>query len=99
MDPQFISIDLAKQVFQLHLVDATTGMVRSQVVKRTQLITFFANFPASRMVMEACGSAHFWTRKLCKLGHEVRLIAAQSMRPHVKSNKNDAADAALYASF
>jgi transposase len=94
MEPQIIAIDLAKKVFQVHLVDEATGTIHSKVVKRAQLMTFFANFPPSRVVMEACGSAHFWARQLRKLGHEVRLIAAQFVRPYVKSNKNDAADAA-----
>ncbi|WP_175233663.1 IS110 family transposase, partial [Paraburkholderia humisilvae] len=61
---------------------------------RAQLVPFFANRPASRVVMEACGSAHHWARVLARLGHDVRLIAAQFVRPFVKSNKNDAADAA-----
>jgi transposase len=94
MEPQLIAIDLAKKVFQVHLVDSTSGTIHSKVVKRSQLIAFFANVSASRVVMEACGSAHYWARQLRKLGHEVRLIAAQFVRPYVKSNKNDAADAA-----
>jgi hypothetical protein len=58
------------------------------------LVPFFANRPASRVVKEACGSAHHWARVLARLGHDVRLIADQFVRPFVKSNKNDAADAA-----
>ncbi|MGF6546671.1 transposase [Paraburkholderia youngii] len=63
-------------------------------MKRAQLVPFFANRPVGRVVMEACGSAHHWARVLARLGHGVRLIAAQFVRPFVKSNKNDAADAA-----
>jgi len=89
MEPMTIAIDLAKRVFQIHFVDPATG-----AIQRAHLVPFFANRPASRIVMEACGSAHYWARVLSRLGHEVRLIAAQFVRPYVKSNKNDAADAA-----
>ncbi|WP_338927615.1 IS110 family transposase (plasmid) [Mycetohabitans endofungorum] len=94
MEPTTIAIDLAKRVFQIHYVDPASGAIHSKVLKRAQLVPFFANRPASRVVMEACGSAHYWARVLARLGHHVRLIAAQFVRPFVKSNKNDAADAA-----
>lgn len=94
MEPTIIAIDLAKRVFQIHYVEPETGAIYSKVLKRAQLAPFFANRPASRVVMEACGSAHHWARVLARLGHDVRLIAAQFVRPFVKSNKNDAADAA-----
>ncbi|PCE30377.1 IS110 family RNA-guided transposase [Burkholderia ubonensis] len=93
MEPTTIAIDLAKRVFQIHFVD-TDGAIHSKVLKRVQMLPFFANRPAARIVMEACGSAHHWARQLTALGHEVRLIAAQFVRPFVKSNKNDVADAA-----
>ncbi len=94
MEPTIIAIDLATRVFQIHFVDSDTGAIHSKVLKRAQLLPYFANRPASRVVMEACGSAHHWARQLARLGHDVRLIAAQFVRPFVKSNKNDAADAA-----
>ena len=94
MEPTIIAIDLATRVFQIHFVDSDTGAIHSKVLKRAQLLPFFANRPESRVVMEACGSAHHWARQLARLGHDVRLIAAQFVRPFVKSNKNDAADAA-----
>jgi len=94
MEPTTIAIDLAKRVFQIHYVERVTGAIRSKVLKRAQLVPFFANRPATCVVMEACGSAHHWARVLARLGHDVRLIAAQFVRPFVKSNKNDAADAA-----
>ncbi|MDR7009823.1 transposase [Paraburkholderia strydomiana] len=94
MEPTTIAIDLAKRVFQIHYVDPETGAIHSKVLRRAQLVPFFANRPASRVVMEACGSAHHCARGLARLGHDVRLIAAQFVRPFVKSNKNDAADAA-----
>jgi transposase len=86
-------LDLAKRVFQLHWVDGGTGEICRRQMKRDQLIEFFANREPGVVAMEACGSAHYWARKLKGLGHEVRLIAAQFVRPFVKSNKTDVADA------
>lgn len=94
MEPMTIAIDLATRVFQIHYVEPETGAIHSKILKRAQLEPFFANRPASRVVMEACGSAHHWARVLARLGHDGRLSAAQFVRPFVKSNKNDAADAA-----
>jgi transposase len=93
-NPRIIAIDLATRVFHIHFVDSETGAIHTKALKRAQLLPFFANRPVSRVVMEACGSAHHWARQLARLGHDVRLIAAQFVRPFVKSNKNDAADAA-----
>ncbi len=86
-------LDLAKRVFQLHWVDMGTGEICRRQLKRTQVVEFFANREASLIAMEACGSAHYWARKLAALDHEVRLIAPQFVRPFVKTNKTDAADA------
>ncbi len=86
-------LDLAKRVFQVHWVDMETGEIGRRQLKRAQVAEFFANREASVIAMEACGSAHYWARKLAALGHEVRLIAAQFVRPFVKTNKTDAADA------
>jgi transposase len=94
MEPTIIAIDLAKSVFQVHFVEPDTGAIRSKMLKRAQLIPFFANRARCRVVMEACGSAHHWARQFAALGHDTQLIAAQFVRPFVKSNKNDAADAA-----
>jgi len=88
-----IGLDLAKRVFQVHAVDCDTGEIDRQTLKRSQVLKYFVNQPASVVAMEACGSAHYWARELVKLGHEVRLIAAQFVRPFVKGNKTDAADA------
>lgn len=88
-----IGLDIAKRVFQLHSVDPNTGEITQQTLKRSQVLRRFANLPVSVVAMEACGSAHYWARELAKLGHEVRLIAAQFVRPFVKGNKTDAADA------
>ena len=86
-------LDLAKRVFQLHWVDMETGEICRRQLKRSEVVEFFANREAGVVGMEACGSAHYWARKLTALGHEVKLIAAQFVRPFVKSNKTDAADA------
>lgn len=86
-------VDLAKRVFQIHWVDMETGEIGRQQVKREQLRAFFANRAPAVIAMEACGSAHYWARQLSGLGHEVRLIAAHFVRPFVKRNKTDAADA------
>lgn len=86
-------LDLAKRVFQLHWVDMETGEICRRQLKRAQVAEFFANREAAVITMEACGSAHYWARKFAAMGHEVRLIAAQFVRPFVKSNKTDAADA------
>jgi transposase len=88
-----IGLDLAKRVFQVHAVDANTGEIIRTTLKRGQVLVFFANREPSIVAMEACGSAQHWARELFKLGHEVRLIAAQFVRPFVKTNKTDAADA------
>lgn len=88
-----IGLDLAKSVFQVHLVDASTGEMVRVALKRNQVLRFFANREPSIVAMEACGSAQHWAREFLKLGHEVRLIAAQFVRPFVKTNKTDAADA------
>ena len=87
-------LDLAKRVMQLHWVDMETGEIHRKQVKRQALLEFFINRQPGIVAMEACGSAHYWARELRKLGHEVRLVAAQFVRPFVKTNKNDAADAA-----
>jgi len=86
-------LDLAKQVFQVHWVDTDSGEVKRKMLTRGQLQAFFARRAPGVVAMEACGSAHHWGRALKALGHEVRLISAQFVRPFVKSNKTDAADA------
>lgn len=86
-------LDLAKRVFQLHWMDMETGEICRRQLKRAQVAEFFANREASVIAIEACGSAHYWARKLAVLGHEVRMIAPQFVRPFVKTNKTDAADA------
>jgi transposase len=86
-------LDLAKKVFQVHWVEPSTGEIKRKALARAELSAFFARREAGLIVMEACGSAHYWGRVLKGLGHEIQLIAAQFVRPYVKTNKTDAADA------
>jgi transposase len=88
-----IGIDLAKNVFQVHGVDERDKAGLKKQLKRAQILPFFANLPPCLIGMEACGSAHYWARKLNELGHTVKLMAPQFVKPYVKTNKNDAADA------
>jgi transposase len=86
-------MDIAKRVFQLHSVDPTTGEIERIKLRRDEVLPFFAQRSASLVAIEACGSAHWWARELRRLGHEVKLLAPKSVRPFVRSNKTDAADA------
>jgi transposase len=86
-------LDLAKRVFQVHWVELDTGELKRRTLARADVAAFFARRPPGIVAMESCGSAHHWGRLLSGLGHEVRLIAAQFVRPFVKTNKTDAADA------
>lgn len=88
-----VGIDLAKNVFQIHGVDEQGKAMLKKQIKREQMAVFFVNLPPCLIGMEACGSAHHWARKLQEMGHTVRLMAPQFVKPYVKSNKNDAADA------
>lgn len=88
-----IGMDLAKNVIQVHGVNEGGKSALKKQLKRDQVASFFANLPPCVIGMEACGSAHHWARKLEKLGHTVKLIAPQFVKPYVKTNKNDAADA------
>ncbi|WP_158913151.1 IS110 family transposase [Caulobacter sp. S45] len=88
-----IGLDLAKSVFQVHGVDAAGGVVVRRQIRRSQLVAFFAKQPACLVGMEACASSHYWARELMALGHQVKLMPAQYVKPYVKRGKNDAADA------
>lgn len=88
-----IGIDLAKNVFQIHGVDQFGKVIIKKQLKREQVMPFFANLAQTLIGMEACSSAHHWARKLQDLGHTVKLMAPQFVKPYVKTNKNDAADA------
>jgi transposase len=88
-----IGLDLAKNVFQAHAVDAAGSVVMRKRLRRSQILAFFAGLPACLVGMEACATAHYWARELRALGHEVRLMPPQYVKAYVKRNKNDAADA------
>jgi transposase len=88
-----VGIDLAKNVFQVHGVNEHGKAVLKKQLKRHQVVEFFTNMQPCLIGMEACGGAHHWARKLQALGHTVKLMAAQFVKPYVKTNKNDAADA------
>jgi transposase len=89
-----IGIDLAKNCFQLAVADGTYRIQRRERLTRKRFVEFMSNHPVSCVVMEACGSAHYWARRLQALGHEVRLLPAQYVRAYVKRGKTDAVDAA-----
>jgi transposase len=88
-----VGVDLAKNLFQVHGVDDRGKVVLRRALKRADLTSFFARLAPCLIGMEACGGAHFWARKLSELGHTVRLMAPQFVKPYVKTNKNDARDA------
>ena len=89
-----IGFDLAKNVFQVHGIDADEKVVTRKQLRRGQVIGFFAALPPCLVGMEACATSHYWARELAKLGHEVRLMPAKDVKAYLKRNKNDAADAA-----
>jgi len=88
-----IGLDLAKNVFQIHGVDEQGKTVLRKRVSRNKLLTSFANLPPCLVGMEVCGSSNHWARRLRELGHEVRQISPQFVKPYVKTNKNDYNDA------
>ena len=88
-----IGLDIAKSVFQVHGVDATGQVVVRRHLKRRLVLTFFQKVPPCLVGIEACASSHHWSRELQALGHTVRLIPPAYVKPYVKRQKNDAADA------
>jgi transposase len=88
-----IGVDLAKNVFQVHGVDAAGGVVVRRQLRRGQVLRFFAKQPPCLVGMEACATAHHWAREIASLGHQVRLMPPRYVKPYVKRNKNDMADA------
>jgi len=86
-------MDIAKNVFQLHVVDNETGEIQRHKLKREKVPVFFANHQRSLIAVEACGGAHHWARTLQSLGHEVKLLPAKHVKPFVLRDKTDARDA------
>ena len=89
-----IGLDLAKDVFQICAADANGKILYNKQLRRHQMAEFFTKLPACLIGVEACGSAHYWARKLQAMGHEVKLMPPQYVKPYVKTHKNDAVDAA-----
>jgi transposase len=88
-----IGLDIAKNVFQVHGIDAAETVVVRRQLRRSQVMAFFESLSPCLIGMEACATSHHWARELTKLGHEVRLMPAKDVKAYVKRNKNDAADA------
>jgi transposase len=88
-----VGLDIAKRVFQVHGVDELGRMQVSKKLSRAEVLGFFAQLPPCLIGVEACGGAHYWGRELKRLGHTVKLMAAQFISPYRKSGKNDATDA------
>ncbi len=89
MDYKRIAIDTSKHVFTLHGVDAEERVSLRRELRRAQMVGFFAKLAPTEIVLEACGGSHHWGRVLTELGHRVRLIPAQYVKPFVKRAKND----------
>jgi transposase len=92
-----IGLDLAKNVFHAVCCDKEKKILRKKMLRRSQVLSYFANLPPSLVGMEACASAHYWARELIALGHEVKLIAPQYVKAFVRGNKNDYNDALAIA--
>jgi len=93
MQTTTIGLDIAKNVFQVHGVDARGRVVLRKRLARARVRTFFANLPRAVIGLEAGAGAHYWARELQALGHDARLMPPQYVRAYVKTNKHDAADA------
>lgn len=92
-----VGLDLAKQVFQIHGLDAEGGVVIRRQMRRSEVLKFFSSLPPCLVGMEACASAHYWARELMVFGHRVRLMPPHYVKPYVKRSKTDAADAEAIA--
>src|SRR6202140_4565681 len=88
-----IGMDTSKHFFQLHGGDAAEHPVLRRKLRRNEMLAFFAKLPPTVIGMEACGASHYWARELGQLGHTVKLIAPQHVKPYIKRNKNDGRDA------
>jgi transposase len=88
-----IGLDIAKNVFQVHGIDAAENVVVRKQLRRSQVIQFFQKLAPCLVGLEACATSHYWARELSRLGHEVRMMPAKDVKAYIKRNKNDAADA------
>lgn len=97
MNTTTIGLDIAKSIFHLYAVNQAGRFIKKKQLKRHQLLKHLANIDACLVVMEACGGANYWAREIMALGHEVKLISPQYVKPYVKGNKNDYNDAEAIA--
>ena len=88
-----VGLDIAKNVFQVHAIDEEGDVVVRRQLRRRQVLSFFSRLQPCLIGMEACATSHYWAREIAKLGHEVRMMPPRYVKPYVKRNKNDAADA------
>jgi transposase len=93
MEMTTVGLDIAKNSFQVHGIGRHGQPTLKRKLSRGRVLEFFATLPPCLIGLEACAGAHYWARELAKLGHEVRLMPPQYVRPYVKTNKHDAADA------
>ena len=93
MNVSVIGIDIAKNVFQLHGIDSQGNVVLKERVSRKKFLTVLSTLPKCLIGMEACSTSNYWGRELTKLGHNVKLVSPQYVKPYVKTNKNDSQDA------
>lgn len=93
MDITTVGLDLAKNVFQVHGVNADGDVIVRRRLRRAQVGTYFAGLKPCPIGMEACGTSHFWARELIAPGHEVKVIPPSYVKPYVRRGKNDASDA------
>lgn len=94
MSPIMYGVDISKSLFQVHGADASGAVKVRKKLRRSGFLSYFAGLPGARITLEACGGAHHWARELARLGHDVRLIHPQRVKPFVQRNKTDARDAA-----
>src|SRR5271154_1656981 len=87
-----VGLDIAKNVFQVHGVDAAGAVVVVKAIRRAQLLAFFASLPSCLVGIEACSSAHHWARALIAMGHRVKLMPPAYVKPYVRRSKNDPVD-------
>lgn len=92
MNHSIIGLDIAKNVFYIYTIQEN-GTVFKKMLRRQEVLVFFANYPSSLIGIEACGSSHYWSRELIKLGHDVKLFNARHVKAFVKGTKNDFNDA------
>ena len=97
VDVRVIGLDIAKSIFQLHGLDGAGAILLQKRLTRARLLPFFEKLPACLVGIEACATSHYWAREIARFGHEVKLMPAQYVKPYVKRQKNDMADAEAIA--